>query len=234
MKKLIKYCINLSLLVILAVPGVHPTSAATTSTPSATPTTKTATQSAITPSETQDIQEKIKTLVKENLSATESNLKEKINQHTLVGYVGHIKSINSGNVTIDTKDGSLIQITSDTKTVFTSKTGSASKLSALALSDKIIVIGTLLKEDIVLAKKVMVVEVDENAMTSHILVAKITSIDVKKKTIGLTVQDTDTEVIYTLTKKSTVILGDLQVGQSLFAITKKYEGKDYLSRAKVI
>ncbi len=220
------------LTVLLSSVICKPSSAiAATSTPSATPTTKTATQSAVTPSETQDIQEKIKTLVKENLSATESNLKEKINQHTLVGYVGAIKSINSGNITIDTKDGSLIQITSDGKTVFT-KSGAASKLSALALSDKIIVIGTLLKEDIVLAKRIIVADIEENPMTSNVVAAKITSIDLKKKTIGLTAKDT--EVIYTLTKKSTVVLGDLQVGQSLFAITKKYEGKDYLSRAKVI
>ena len=214
------------LVVILAYAGIHPHSTlAASSTPSATST------ASATPSETLDIQEKIKTLVKENLSATESNLKEKINLKTLVGYVGTINSINSGNITIDSKDGTLVQITTETKTTYT-KSGAASKLSSLALSDKIIVIGTLIKDDIILAKKISVVVEEPNPVVSGTVVAKISSLDLKKKIIGLSVDDK--EVLYSLTKKSTIKLDELQVGQTIFAITKKYDGKDLLSRAKVI
>ncbi|HBC45209.1 MAG: hypothetical protein UX08_C0025G0010 [Candidatus Collierbacteria bacterium GW2011_GWB1_45_35] len=184
-----------------------------------------------TPSATQDIQDKIKKMVEENISSTEASLREKINLQILVGYVGVINSINSGNITIDSKEGPLIQITTDAKTTFI-KSGSVTKLSSLALSDKIIVIGTLIKDDIILAKRVAVVQVDPNPMTSSTLVAKISSVDIKKKTIGLNINNQ--EVLYTLTKKSTIKLIDLKTDQTIFAITKKYEGKDYLSRAKVI
>ena len=170
-------------------------------------------------------------MVEEDISSTEASLREKINLQILVGYVGVINSINSGNITIDSKEGPLIQITTDAKTTFI-KSGSVTKLSSLALSDKIIVIGTLIKDDIILAKRVAVVQVDPNPMTSSTLVAKISSVDIKKKTIGLNINNQ--EVLYTLTKKSTIKLIDLKTDQTIFAITKKYEGKDYLSRAKVI
>jgi hypothetical protein len=199
---------------------------AASATPSATPTQSTATSSA-----SEDIQERIKTLVKENLSTTESSLKEKINLQTMVGFVGKIKSINSGNVTIDSKEGALIQVTTNDKTEFI-KAGATSKLSALALSDKIIIIGTMVKDDIILAKRIVVVVDDPDQIISGTVVAKISTLDFKKKTISLNINEK--EVVFTLTKKSTIKLEDLKVGQTIFAITKKYDGKDFLSRAKVI
>ena len=198
---------------------------------SATPSPTATPSASITPSETQDIQQKIKNLVKENLSATETSLKDKINLQTLVGYVGEINSINSGNISIDSKDDNMIQITTNENTVY-SKSGSNIKLSSLALSDKIIIIGTLLNDNIVLAKKVVVVEVDSNPMISGTIYATIVSLDSKKKTISLSINGE--EIVYSLTKKSDIKLSELKPGQNIFAITKKYEGKDYLSRAKII
>lgn len=212
------------LIAIFSQGTIHPVYA-TTVTPTATPS------ASVTPSDTQDIQEKIKTMVKENIGSTEASLREKINLQTLVGYVGTVKSINSGNITLDSKEGTLIQITTNDKTSFT-KVGAPSKLSSLALSDKVIVIGTLIKDDIVLAKRVSIVEIDDNPLLSGTIVAKISSLDLKKKIVGLSIQDK--EVLYTLTKKSTIKLDQLQTGQTIFAITKKYDGKDFLSRAKVL
>ena len=195
-------------------------------TSSATPT-----EAAVTPSQTLDIQEKIKALVKENLSATESTLKERINQQTLVGYVGLIQSINSGNISINTKDGTILQVTTDGNTVIY-KVGSKVKLGSLAISDKMIVIGTLLKADIVLAKRILVIPDEPNPVISGTIVAKISSVDLKKKLIGLSVNEQ--EVIYGLTKKSTVKMENMKAGSTIFAITKKFEGKDLLSRAKIL
>lgn len=200
-------------------------------TPSYATTATPASETTATPSGAQDLQEKIKKMVEENLSATESNLKEKINLQTLVGYVGTIKSVSSGNLTVDTKDSSLIQITTAEKTTIV-KSGAASKLTSLALADKIIVIGTLIKDDIILAKKISVIVDEPNPVTTSTLVAQISSLDLKKKTLGLNINNT--EVIYSLTKKSTIKLEEFEVGQTIFAIAKKYEGKNFLSRAKVI
>jgi hypothetical protein len=195
-------------------------------TSSATPT-----EATVTPSQTLDIQEKIKALVKENLSATESTLKERINQKTLVGYVGLIQSINSGNISINIKDGTILQVTTDGNTVIY-KVGSKIKLSSLAISDKMIVIGTLLKADIVLAKRILVIPDEPNPVISGTIVAKLSSVDLKKKLIGLVVNNR--EVIYGLTKKSTIKMENMKVDATIFAITKLYEGKDFLSRAKIL
>ncbi|HCQ31115.1 TPA: hypothetical protein DIU27_01865 [Candidatus Collierbacteria bacterium] len=232
MKKFYISLFFLTLFVIPAQAGIHPIipshvlAAAKTATPSATPT-----ETTITPSQTQDIQEKIKALVKENLSATESTLKEKINQQTLVGFVGLTQSINSGNITINTKDGTILQITTDEKSVIY-KGGANIKISSMAISDKIIVIGTLLKEDIVLAKRVVAIPDEPILIVSGTMVSKVSSVDIKKKLIGLTINNQ--EVVYGLTKKSTIKMENIKVGTTIFAITKKFEGKDLLSRAKVI
>ena len=229
MKKIIIYLLSFVIASFVLEPWQSqiPTILAASATPSPTATPS----ASITPSETQDIQQKIKNLVKENLSATETSLKDKINLQTLVGYVGEINSINSGNISIDSKDDNMIQITTNENTVY-SKSGSNIKLSSLALSDKIIIIGTLLNDNIVLAKKVVVVEVDSNPMISGTIYATIVSLDSKKKTISLSINGE--EIVYSLTKKSDIKLSELKPGQNIFAITKKYEGKDYLSRAKVI
>ena len=219
MKKQIIYLFVLSTIVIPGLTRNPSPILAATASPSATP------------SETQDIQEKIKKMVEENLSTTESNLKEKINLQTLVGSVGTNKTINSGNLTIDSKEGTLIQITTSDKTIIV-KSGATSKLSSLALADKIIIIGTLIKDDIVLAKKISVVVDETNPVTTNIVVAKINSINLQKKIMGL--NQNETEIVYSLTKKSTVKLGDFEVGQTIFAIAKKYQGNDFLSRAKII
>lgn len=195
----------------------------------ATSSADTATRSA-TPSQSQDLQEKIKNLVRENLSATESAVRDRINQKTLVGYSGKIKSINSDHLSISTGEDTLLQITTDENTEII-KSGAAIKFSSLAISDKTIVIGTILKDDIIIAKRIVIVPTpDDSVMTTSTVVSKISSIDIKKKTIGLTINNE--EVVYTLTKKSTIKLDDLNTGDTIFAITKKYEGKDYISRAK--
>jgi len=198
--------------------------------PTASPSAK-PTEATVTPSQTQDIQEKIKALVSEKVSADEASLREQINQRTLVGYVGYIKSINTDNLTLSTKDNSLLQITTDINAVITKK-GAVSKISSLALSDKVIVIGTRLKADIVLAKRITVIADEPVLITSSTIVAKISSIDIKKKTITLIVNDQ--KVVYGLTRKSTVKPEDLNPGETILAISKKYEGKDLLSRAKVL
>ncbi|SRR5258706_15082185 len=235
MKKLnLKLLLAVSLLVI---PGLtrnlykspNPVYAATIASPSAKITiAKVATPSA-SPTVT-SIEDKIKNLVKENLSATESDLNEKINQKTLVGYVGTIKSISTENISLDSQ-GNLIQITTTSKTTIV-KSGNVIKPSSLALSDKIIVIGIMIKNDIIQAKRILVVGSEESPVITGTLVANISSLDIKKKIIGLTVGNT--EVLYSLSKKSTIKIANLEVGQTVFAITKLFNDKNFLSRAKIL
>jgi hypothetical protein len=187
---------------------------AATSTSSATSATDMATQ--------------VKTLVQENIATTEAQLKQKVDLQTLVGYVGKITTIGSNNLTIDSR-GDLIQISTDSQTAYL-KNNSAVKLASLAIGDKIILIGTSIKDDIILAKKISVVAEDttEQVITTAV-VARVSAVDTKKKTLTLSLNGTDQ--VLTLSKKSTVKLETLSASQTILGIVKSYQGKLSLSRA---
>lgn len=211
MKKLIYLLTAISLIFISSQDAL-----AVTATPSATPT--------------QNIEDKIKTLVKDNLSTTEAKLKEKVNLQALVGYVGKITTISSGNLTLDSQ-GNLLQATSTTKTAYL-KDGAAIKVTSLAIGDKIIIIGTSVKDDIIQAKRITVIKDEPILVKSSAVVAKIVAVDSKKKTLTLTINDKN-EVL-TLSKKSTVKLEELKADQTILAIIKEYDGKLSISRAKAL
>lgn len=191
-----------------------PQTLAITATPSASPTTSMADQ--------------VKLLVQENLSTTEAKLKEKLNIQALVGFVGKITTISSGNLTVDSQNN-LIQITSTAQTSYL-KDGSTIKATSLAIGDKVIVIGTSVKNGIVTAKRITVIKDEPVLVKTTAVVAKIVLVDIKKKTLTLNINGTDQ--VLTLSKKSTVKLDELAADQTILAIIKEYEGKLSISRAK--
>lgn len=177
---------------------------------------------------TPNMEDKIKLLVQENLSTTEAKLKEKLDLQSLVGFVGNITTISSGNFTFDSH-GNLLQVTTSAKTAFL-KNGLAIKATSLAIGDKIIVIGTSIKDGIVQAKRITVIKDEPVLVKTTATLAKIVAIDLKKKTITLTINDSDQ--LLTLSKKSTVKLAELKVDQTILAIVKEYNGALSISRAK--
>ena len=189
---------------------------AVTSTPSATPT--------------QNMEDKIKLLVQENLSTTEAKLKEKLNVQALVGFVGKITTISSGNLTIDSQNN-LVQITSTAQTAYI-KDGATIKATSLAIGDKVIVIGTSVKNGIVAAKRVSVIKDEPNLVKTSAVVAKVILVDIKKKTITLAIDGTNQ--VLTLSKKSTVKLENLAADQTIFGIIKEYNSALSISRAIVL
>lgn len=211
MKKLNLFLSAFIFLFLFARPSL-----AVTATPSATPT--------------QNMEDKIKLLVQENLSTTEAKLKEKVDLQSLVGFVGKITTISSGNLTLESH-GNLIQATTNAKTAFL-KDGSVIKFTSLAIDDKIIIIGTSVKEDIVTAKRITVIKDEPILVKTSAVVSKISAIDLKKKTITLSLSGTDQAL--TLSKKSTVKLDELKVDQTILAIIKEYNGVLSISRAKAL
>lgn len=207
MKKLIFFVTAIAFSFVL----VQPVKAET---PSATPTP--------------NMEDRIKLLVQENLSTTEAKLKEKVDLQSLVGFVGKITTISSGNLTLDSH-GNLLQVTTTIKTAFL-KDGLAIKITSLAIGDKIIVIGTSIKDGIVQAKKVTVVKDEPVLVKTTAVVAKVVSVDLKRKTITLTIDGTDR--VLTLSKKTTVKLNELLAGQTILGIIKEYAGNLSISRAK--
>jgi len=204
-------------LIILNISLITPTSLfATTATPSAT----------ITP----NMADQVKALVKDNLATTEARLKEKVDLQSLVGFVGTISTISSQNLTIESRNN-LMQVSTTTKTAFL-KDSSPIKISSLAIGDKVIVIGTSAKEGIVQAKRLTVIKDEPILVTTTVAVSKIVSIDLKKKTITLSINGSDKSL--TLSKKSTVNLEELKPEQTILGIVKEYNGALSLSRAKTL
>lgn len=187
----------------------------------------TATPSAST---TPDMAAQVKTLVKENLATTEAKLKEKVDLQSLVGFVGKISTIGSSNLTLDSH-GNLLQVSTTAKTAFL-KDNATIKLSSMAIGDKIIVIGTSVKNGIVTAKRISVIKDEPNLVKTSVIVTKIVAVDTKKKTLTLSIEGTDQ--VLTLSKKSTVKLDELKADQSIFGIIKEFDGKLSISRAKAL
>ncbi len=184
-----------------------------------------------TPSaEPTNMEDRIKTLVKENISTTEAKLKEKVDLQSLVGYVGKIKTIGSDNLTVDSY-GTLIQVKTTAKTVF-QKDSSVIKMTSLAIGDKVILIGTSVKNDIIQAKKISIIKDEPVLVKTSAIVAQVVSVDTKKKTITLNIGNS--EQTLTLSKKSTVKLDGIKASDTILGIIKEYEGKLSISRAKVL
>lgn len=211
-----KKIITISIPALVLIFGIVKPVTAVTSTSSASPT--------------QNLEDKYKLIVQENLSSAEAKLKEKVNLQTLVGYVGKITTISSGNLTLDSH-GNLIQVTTTEKTVFL-KNNSATKVTSLAIGDKVILIGTSVKDGIVQAKKISVIADEPVLVKTTVVVSEITSIDLKKKTITLVLDGINQTLA--LSKKSTVKLDEFKAGQNILAIIKEYQGKLSISRAKVL
>lgn len=186
---------------------------------------------ASTPSATPSLQleEKIKSLVKENLETTEGLIQKDIVTKSLLGYAGKVKSVGTKSLTLEI-DKDLLQIAVLPTTSIT-KAGAEIKTSALALGDKLIVIGSKLKDESIEAKVINVIPaIDETTLVkTKTEIAVISKIDIKKKTFNLNINGED--VTFTLSKKSTVKLENFTEGDQILAVTKKYLGKFSLSRA---
>lgn len=180
--------------------------------------------------EVPDMANQIKLLVQENLATTEAKLKEKLNLQSLVGFAGKITTISSGNLTVDSHNN-LLQVTTTADTSFI-KNGAGIKITSLALGDKIILIGTSVKNGIVVAKRINVIKDEPVLVKTSAIVAKIVAVDLKKKTLTLSLNGSDQ--VFTLSKKSTVKLEELESGQTILGIIKEYNGTLSISRAKIL
>lgn len=200
----------LTFLLLALVPGVF----AATATPSASPT---------------ETVEKIKNLVKENLTATEIDIQKEATSKSIIGFSGKVKTVGTKNITIET-DKDLIQILITELTSITKGTTEI-KTSSIAIGDNLLVYGQKNKDGVFEAKQILVLApIDEkNIVISKAQIATINNIDLKKKTFNLNINGE--ELAFTLSKKNTVKLEEFKDGDNIFGITKKYQGKFSLSKA---
>ncbi|OGD83557.1 hypothetical protein A2572_00420 [Candidatus Collierbacteria bacterium RIFOXYD1_FULL_40_9] len=187
---------------------------ATTATPSAVPT------------ETID---KIKNLVKENVTATELDIQKEAAGKSLLGYTGKVKTVGTKNITIETEKDLLQILISEESTIF--KGTSQIKTSSIAIGDNLLVYGQKNEDNVFEGKHLYVLApLDEtNIVISKTRVSTINKIDLKKKTFTLIIDGQETN--FTLSRKNTVKLEDFKDGDTILGITKKYQGKFSLSKA---
>ncbi len=173
--------------------------------------------------------DKIKSLVKENLTATEVDIQKEAINKSIIGFSGKVKTVGTKNITIETEKDLLQILITDTTTIFKSTT--EIKTSSIAIGDNLLVYGQKNKDDVFEAKHIYVLAVadEKNIVISKAQVATISDLDLKKKTFSLTINGETAS--YTLSKKNTVKLEDFKDGDTIFGITKKYQGKFSLSKA---
>ena len=173
--------------------------------------------------------DKIKSLVKENLTATEVDIQKEAINKSIIGFSGKVKTVGTKNITIETEKDLLQILITDTTTIF--KGATEIKTSSIAIGDNLLVYGQKNKDEVFEAKHIYVLAVvdEKNVVISKAQVATISDLDLKKKTFSLTINGETTS--YTLSKKNTVKLEDFKDGDTIFGITKKYQGKFSLSKA---
>lgn len=206
---------------------------AKTSTPSAT--TATSTPSAqVSPSDNdinQNLTERIKNITQEKLSSAEAQIKEKINQLSLVGYAGKVTSVTANSLTIDSNSEIFQIATDDTTSVVNA--GQKIKLSSVAIGDKIIVIGTInAKRDVIAAKRIVEVKTDTSADKPEVYFGTIQTIDVKKKTIVLKT-NTDGQTLI-LSKKANLKIDDLSTGKNVLVIVRTQDAGKVIMKVKIL
>jgi hypothetical protein len=182
----------------------------------ATPTpTKSTTDTPISSSSseiTDGVVEKIKDVVRNNPSVTPP-----IAKPVIIGLVGHVKTVNSDTFTFIDKQNSISQVKTDENTTIVSGSKTI-KFKDLAVNDRMIVIGiNLNSDDILLAKRIIVVPEPKITSVRSTIAGTITKIDTKNKTINLKTLD-QKDLKITISSKSTPTIGNLETDQKILAI----------------
>ena len=175
-----------------------------------------------------NLEDRIKNIVKENLSTTEALLKERLNQISLVGYVGHISSISSESLTFQSGQDTF-QVKATDKTTYT-KSGQVAKFTSLAIKDKAIVIGVITKKDIIEAKRIVVVK-DETSVLPTIVAGTIVSLDTKNRKLVINFGDTDKT--YIISRRSNLKLENYIPSKSIISVVHDQDAGQVITIAKV-
>lgn len=165
----------------------------------------------------ENLKERIKNVVKENLDQTELSLREKINQQTLMGFAGQITKLTDESITIKNEDKNL-QIVTNEETVLV-RNNQNIKVSSLSIDERIIVIGNLNSEDILTAKRIVTTTSKEATVKRQTFVGHILDIDIKNDSFELLNQD-NVSVTISLPSKSTTDIEDLSANQNIIIIVE--------------
>lgn len=152
-----------------------------------------ATESATTDAEAEDsLQERIKNTVQENLDQAEDNIRQKLEEKTLLGYTGTITSIKENIITADTNNN-LYQIIFDEDTVVV-KNGTNIDPEDLAIDQAIIIMGYLSSNDILTARRIVTITISNPDIIRQTLIGSVQEIDLKSDILILLVNNKPIEI----------------------------------------
>jgi len=175
-----------------------------------------------------NLENRIKNIVKENLSTTEALLKERLNQISLVGYVGQISSISSESLTFQFGQDTF-QIKTTDKTTYT-KNGQVAKFTSLAIKDRAIIIGVITKKDIIEAKRIVVVK-DEASTLPTVVAGTIVSLDTKNRKV--IINSSGTDKTYIISRRSNLKLENYLPSKSILSVVHDQDAGQVITIAKV-
>lgn len=158
--------------------------------------------------------EEILKKAQEQFKQTEENLNTKSNIAQLVGYKGAITNIAQNAITV-VADKINLQVSFDAGTTII-KDGRPIKPDQLSIKDAVIVIGYSIGNEVITAKRIVVIKETSPEPTKKIVFSPINKINLKSKSLSITIDGQ--EQILVLGKKLKLDLNLLQTGQRLFGV----------------
>lgn len=165
------------------VRAVDVSTQATVGNPSVTPKTSITPSLTSTASASPD-DEKVKEIrdaVREKVQEKIQEIKDKIEKK---GYVGILTEMTDSTLSVDTQTGEKL-VTIDDQATIIGTTKKEIKSKDLEIGQKIIAMGLLGENEILLAKRIVVVTPEKNPTIKTAFMGKISLIDIKLKTISL-------------------------------------------------
>lgn len=196
----VKYILLISLFVFAVKPVLAQTS---TDTPVASP-------SAIQ----EQIKERIKNVVQEKLKSTEENLENKAASGIIVGYQGVVTDIAENSLTLlSDKTNYQISVSSGSAII---KNGKTIKPDQISIKDTIIVIGNSIANEVINAKRIVLVTDNTPSPQRQVIFAPIAKINTKSQSLAVTYKGKNQVLV--LDKKLKLDLTTLKMGQMLFGL----------------
>jgi len=152
-----------------------------------------ATDSATTDEQAEDnLQERIKNTVQENLNQAEDNIRQKLEEKMLLGYTGTITNIKEEIITADTNNNLYQIIFDDDTTVI--RNGQSIDPEDLSIDEDIIIMGYLSSDDILTARRIVTTNLTPDNTIRQTLIGTLQEIDQDEDVLYLLLDDQPLEV----------------------------------------
>lgn len=150
-------------------------------------------QTTTTDAEAEDnLQERIKNTVQENLGQAEDSIRQKLEEKLLLGYTGTIVNIKENIITANTNNN-LYQIIFDKNTAIVRK-GNNIEPEDLSIDEGIIIMGYLSSDDILTARRIVTTNLTPPDTFRQTLIGPLQEIDLEQEILILLVDDQPVEI----------------------------------------